>query len=189
MYLRHVNDSRWGLQQLVGESSQGKNKCNCVMMKIHLNNLSIWWTSMSVVSLQRSWIYKTYICVQRFPLWQKEASDIPSTSELLCFCILPSMLFFHAKFYGSTLVLLRYMLGICQYKINDRHILLFYKEYHFCHLLPFVKLWQPYPDLSVWAVTQKSGWFPGNLKQTACLLSKCPSKINAGLKKSSESDK
>ena len=34
-------------------------------------------------------------------LWQKEASDIlPSKSELLMFFILPSVLFFQAKFYA-----------------------------------------------------------------------------------------
>ena len=33
-------------------------------------------------------------------LWQKEASDIPSKSELLTFHILPSVLFFQAKSYA-----------------------------------------------------------------------------------------
>ena len=27
---------------------------------------------------------------------------------------------------------------------NDRHILLFYKKSHFCHLLPFAKVWQSF---------------------------------------------
>ena len=59
------------------------------------------------------------------------------------------MLFFQAKFYASTLILLRLrvMLGkTSQYSIdvsgNDRRILLFYKKFHFCHLLPFAKVGQ-----------------------------------------------
>ena len=65
----------------------------------------------------------------------------------LCFHILPSVLFFQAKFYTSTLILLRDMLGKTPwYSIdvsgNDRHILLFYKKCHFCHLLPFGKVGQ-----------------------------------------------
>ena len=63
-----------------------------------------------------------------------------------CFHILPSVLFFQAKFYASTLILLRDILGKTSfvYSIdisgNDRHILLFYKKCHFCHLLPFAKV-------------------------------------------------
>ena len=50
-----------------------------------------------------------------------------------CFCILPSVLFFQAKFYASTLILLRDMLRETSwYSIdisgNDRHILLFYNK-------------------------------------------------------------
>ena len=64
-----------------------------------------------------------------------------------CLCISPSVLFFHAKVYASTLILLRDMLGKTSwYSIdvsgNDRHILLFYKKFHFRHLLPFAKVGQ-----------------------------------------------
>ena len=57
------------------------------------------------------------------------------------------MLFFQAKFYASTLILLREMLGKASwYSIdvseNDKHILLAYKKCHFCHLLPFAKIGQ-----------------------------------------------
>ena len=75
-------------------------------------------------------------------LWQKEASDIPPKSELSKFLyVIPSVLFFQAKFYAQTLIL---MLGKTSwYSIdisgNDRHILLFYKKWHVCHLLPFAK--------------------------------------------------
>ena len=58
----------------------------------------------------------------------------------------PSVLFFHAKCYASTLILLRdtCMLGKTSlYSIdisgNDRHILLVYKK---CHLLPFAEVGQ-----------------------------------------------
>ena len=60
-------------------------------------------------------------------------------------CILPSMLSFQDKFYASKLILLRDMFGKTPwYSIdisgNDRQILLFYKKFHFCHLLPFAKV-------------------------------------------------
>ena len=81
-------------------------------------------------------------------LWQKEASDIYHLNlSYCCFHILPSVLFFQAKCYASTLVLLRDMLGKTSLHSidvngNDRHILLFYKKFHFCHLLPFAKVGQ-----------------------------------------------
>ena len=61
-----------------------------------------------------------------------------------CFHISPSVLFFHAKFYASTLIFLRDMFGKTSwYSIdvsgNDRHILLFYKKkitFVTCFLLP-----------------------------------------------------
>ena len=63
--------------------------------------------------------------------------------------MLPSALFFQAKCYAQTLILLRDMLHVGKtswYSIdvsgNDRHILLFYKKCHFCHLLPFAKVGQ-----------------------------------------------
>ena len=61
------------------------------------------------------------------------------------FYILSIVLFFQAKFYAWTLILLIGMLGKTSwYSIdvsgNDRHILLFYKKCHFCHLLPFAKV-------------------------------------------------
>ena len=45
--------------------------------------------------------YKTFVNYSAL-LWQKEASDIPSKSELLMFSykILPSVFFFQAKFYA-----------------------------------------------------------------------------------------
>ena len=70
-------------------------------------------------------------------LWQKEASDIVTyhlTLSCWYFHILPSVIFFQAKVYASTLILLRDILGKTSW--NDRHILLFYKKFHFCHLLP-----------------------------------------------------
>ena len=68
-----------------------------------------------------------------------------------CFHILPtcSVFFSQDKFHAQTLILLRDMLHVGKtswYSIdvsgNDRHIFLFYKKCHFCHLLPFAKLRQ-----------------------------------------------
>ena len=64
-----------------------------------------------------------------------------------CFRILPSVLFFHAKSYALTIILLRDMLGKTSlYSIdvsrNDRHILLYYKICHICHLFPFAQVGQ-----------------------------------------------
>ena len=82
-------------------------------------------------------------------LWQKEASDIPSKSELLMFSYFTYIVCSSSRpnLYASTLILLREMLGKASwYAIavsgNDRHILLFYKKFHFCHLLPFAKVGQ-----------------------------------------------
>ena len=55
--------------------------------------------------------------------------------------------FSQAKSYAETLILLRDMLGKTSWNSidvsgNDRHILLFYKKCHFCHLLPFAKVGQ-----------------------------------------------
>ena len=89
--------------------------------------------------------------------WQKEASDIPS--ELWMFIMLPSVLFFQARFYESNLILLRDMLGKTSwYAIdvsgNDKHILLSCKKKkkkknHFCHLLSFTKVGQ-YCQWGMW---------------------------------------
>ena len=57
------------------------------------------------------------------------------------------MLFFQAKSYEQTLILLKDMLGKTSwYSIdisgNDRQILLFYWKFIFYHLLPFAKVGQ-----------------------------------------------
>ena len=67
-----------------------------------------------------------------------------------CFHTLPSVFFFQAKFCTSKVILLRDMLGKTSwYSIdvigNDRHILLFYKKFHCCQLLPFAKVGQYTP--------------------------------------------
>ena len=67
-----------------------------------------------------------------------------------CFHYSHNELFFHAKFHAETLILLRDMLGKTSWysidvSVNDRHILLFYKKCHFCHLLPFAKVGQNCP--------------------------------------------
>ena len=64
-----------------------------------------------------------------------------------CFHSSPNVLYFQAKFYAETLILLRDMLGKTSWysidiSVNDRHILLFYEKCHFCHLLPFAKVGQ-----------------------------------------------
>ena len=64
-----------------------------------------------------------------------------------CFHISSNVHFFQAKFYAETLILLRDVLGKTSWysidvSVNDRHILLFYKKCHFCHLLPFAKVGQ-----------------------------------------------
>ena len=45
---------------------------------------------------------------------------------------------------------------------NDRHILFFYKKYHFCHLLPFAKVGQKYLQVFFLLVkknsSSKKGW-------------------------------
>ena len=66
-----------------------------------------------------------------------------------CFHILPCVLFYQAKFYASTLILLRDMLGRYQWKL---HILLFYMKCHFCHLLPFAKEGQYSGSPSMWSL-------------------------------------
>ena len=60
-------------------------------------------------SMQVSLLIDVHILVL---LWQKEASDIPSKSELLMFLYLRSVLFFQVKFSCITLILLRDMSGI-----------------------------------------------------------------------------
>ena len=80
-----------------------------------------------------------------------------------CFHILPSAFFFQAKFlciYIDThpAILKRYVgySTTSWYSIdvsgNDRHILLFYKNCHFCHLLPSAKVGKNYAD-EVWCHT------------------------------------
>ena len=65
-----------------------------------------------------SWSYR---CTLPRLLWQKEASGIPSKSELLRL--------------GKTSW---HSIDVCG---NDRHIWLFYKNCHNCHLLPFCQSW------------------------------------------------
>ena len=73
-------------------------------------------------SLYQSTYRQTYTAL----LWQKEASDIPSKFELS----IPRVLFFQAKLYTQTLILLRDVLDkTSQYSTavngNERYILLF----------------------------------------------------------------
>ena len=82
-------------------------------------------------------------------LWQKEASDIPSKSELVMFlyftrcALLPGQILcinaHPAKRYVSYDIRSLYSIEVSE---NFRHILLFYKKFHFCHLLPFAKVGQ-----------------------------------------------
>ena len=49
--------------------------------------------------------------------------------------------------HAETLILLRDMLDKTSWysidvSVNDRHVLLFYEKFHFCHLLPFAKVGQ-----------------------------------------------
>ena len=72
-----------------------------------------------------------------------------------CFHISPNVLFFLAKCYAETLILLRDMLGKTSWysidiSVNDRHVLLFYKKCHFCHLLPFAKVGQYTCTVETW---------------------------------------
>ena len=74
-------------------------------------------------------------------LWQKEASDIPSKSELFKMFSYSTQ----AKFDASTLILLRDMLGKTSWYsivVSRNYILLLYEKFHFCHLLPFAKVGQ-----------------------------------------------
>ena len=81
-------------------------------------------------------------------IWQKEASDIPSKSELFMFLYFTKCALLAGQIlYAWTLILLRDMLGKTSwYSIDvsgtDRHTLLFYKKCQFCHLLPFTKVGQ-----------------------------------------------
>ena len=75
----------------------------------------------------------------------------PSKSELFMFLYFTQCALLQCQILSinnnSTLFLLRDMLGKTPWYStdvsgNDRHILLFYKKCHFCHLLPFAKVGQ-----------------------------------------------
>ena len=67
---------------------------------------------------------------------------------MLNFSFLPNVVFFQDKFYAQTFILVRDMLGKTSwYSIdvsgNDRcHVALLHRKYHFCHLLPFAKVYR-----------------------------------------------
>ena len=77
-------------------------------------------------------------------LWQNEASDIPSKSELLTFSYFTKCAFLSGQILCINTDRAKRLGKTSWYSIdvsgNDRHILLFYKKWHFCHLLPFAKV-------------------------------------------------
>ena len=127
-------------------------------MMLHSENKKLGWSwAVAHWVPVASWSYSAL-------LWQKEASDIPSKSELLMFLHLTQ----YALLPDQILCInihpaKRYMLGkTTWYSIdvsgNDRHILLVYKKYHFCHLLPFAKVGQYSPRAAM-----VQDWYSCNL--------------------------
>ena len=112
------------------------------------------WLILLVAMLAYWWVAITQICrilvilVYCPTLAKRKQVTYHLNLSYWCFSILLSVLFFQATLYAyTTLILLRDML--CKtswYSIdvsgNDRYILLFYKKFHFCHLLPFATVRQ-----------------------------------------------
>ena len=112
------------------------------------------WVTRSLISPHR------LLCCPTLANW-KQLTYHPNLSYW-CFHISPNVLFFQAKFYAETFILLRDMIGKTSWysidvSVNDRHILLFYEKCHFCHLLPFAKVGQYGSLLFVGNTEQLSG--------------------------------
>ena len=138
----------WEVEDVFQKVRQGDKvamKSYAKRMHAQIDALVVQVIEIYCLKLTRRWTWITKFAL----LWQRKQVTLHLNLSYWCFHILPSVLFFRDKFCAYTLILLRNMLGKTSwYSIdisrNDRHMLLFYKKFHFCHLLPFAKVGHMY---------------------------------------------